>query len=69
MGDFKLRDAYYEGSRTIEHYQKFLTLWKDADPGIAEVEDARKMLAGLKEEEEYILLAFFLKYIIIMTIN
>jgi hypothetical protein len=28
--------------------EKFLTLWKDADPGIAEVEDARKKLVGLK---------------------
>jgi tetratricopeptide (TPR) repeat protein len=48
---YRLAKLYQEkgwAGKAIEHYEKFLSLWKDADPGIAEVEDAKKRLAGLK---------------------
>ena len=44
----KIHEQQGETAKAIEHYEKFLDLWKDADPGIAEVEDAHERLAGLK---------------------
>lgn len=38
-------------SKAIEHYEKFLSLWKDADPDFPEVEDAKERLAALRKLE------------------
>jgi len=44
----------YENSswnkKAIEKYAEFLEIWKDADPGIPEVEDAKQRLAQLKSK-------------------
>jgi len=37
-------------AKAIERYEKFLNLWKDADSGIAEIEDAKKRVAGLNSQ-------------------
>lgn len=45
-----LDEIYKKGDKAnaIKHYEKFLKLWKDADPGIAEFDDARERLAELR---------------------
>jgi serine/threonine protein kinase/Tfp pilus assembly protein PilF len=50
--------SYYKLGKVLERmgdnagaaakYRKFLDLWKNADPGLPEVEDTKKRLAGLK---------------------
>jgi tetratricopeptide (TPR) repeat protein len=49
---YRLAELYEQKGlkkKAIEHYEIFLNLWKDADPGIAEVEDAKKRLASLQK--------------------
>jgi serine/threonine protein kinase/cytochrome c-type biogenesis protein CcmH/NrfG len=43
----KIAEKRGDKARAITEYRKFLGLWKDADPGLPVVEDARKRLGGL----------------------
>jgi len=48
---FKLGDIFERRnmkSQAVEHYEKFLELWKDADQGILEIEDAKERLMRLR---------------------
>jgi tetratricopeptide (TPR) repeat protein len=59
FGDIYVKSFYMLGKiyeqkgwrgKALEHYEKFLDLWKNADPGIAELEDAKKRLAAVKSQ-------------------
>jgi tetratricopeptide (TPR) repeat protein len=44
----KIAEQQNDEVNARERYTKFLDLWKDADPGLPEVEDSKMRLAGLK---------------------
>jgi tetratricopeptide (TPR) repeat protein len=46
----KVYEGQGDAAKAIEHYEKFLDLWKDADSGIAEMDDAREALKRLKKD-------------------
>lgn len=45
----KVYEQQSDTAKDIEHYEKFLDLWKDADPGIPEVEEAKFRLIALTD--------------------
>jgi len=59
-GDIYIKSFYMLGrifeqqgntAKAIEHYEQFLEHWKDADPGIGEVENAKNRLAALVQKK------------------
>ena len=44
----KIYEQQGQKANAIEHYEKFLALWKNADPGIREVTDAKKRMEALQ---------------------
>jgi len=45
----KIFEQQGQNEKAIEHFERFLDLWKDADPGIPEIDDAKARFAALKK--------------------
>jgi serine/threonine protein kinase/Tfp pilus assembly protein PilF len=45
----KICEQQGETTKAKEHYEKFLDLWKDADPGLPEIADTRKKQEGFNK--------------------
>ena len=45
----KIFEQQGQKEKAIEHFQRFLDLWKNADPGIPEIDDAKACLTALKK--------------------
>jgi tetratricopeptide (TPR) repeat protein len=43
----KIHEQQGKKTKAREYYEKFLELWKNADPGLPEVDDARARLSSL----------------------
>ena len=53
LADYNVGKVYElmgKEDEAIEHYEKFLSLWKDAETDLPEVADARERLASLKNQ-------------------
>jgi serine/threonine protein kinase/Flp pilus assembly protein TadD len=46
----KIHEQQGETAKAIEHYEKFLDLWNDADPGLPEVDAAKQRLEELRQQ-------------------
>jgi DNA-binding SARP family transcriptional activator len=46
----KIYEQKGDKAQAIEHYEKFLQLLENADPGITEVEDVEERLLKLRED-------------------
>jgi hypothetical protein len=44
----KINEELGDTAKAVENYERFLDLWKDADPSLSEVDEARQRLSRLE---------------------